>query len=148
MEIHEKIGSVEITLDTSRIDGNLREAQKELNKQVVDDCDPLVPYREGSGVHLRDSVRYPEGAYGGEIMYDTPYAHALYVGRVFTPNIPIKDAAGNITGWFSPPGKKKQITERKMKFHTAGTTDHWFEEAKRLHKQEWIKLVKETAGKK
>lgn len=144
MRIRQHIGNVDINIDTKRIDRNMKEAQKLLNMQVVADCDPLIPFQQGA---LRNSVNYPQGIYGGEIEYNTPYAHAVYEGFVFTPNIPIKDSAGNITGWFSPPGKKKQKTDRKMQFHTPGTTDHFFEEAKRIHGAEWVRLVKETAGK-
>ena len=79
--------------------------------------------------------------------YNTPYAHAIYEGFVFTPNIPIKDANGNITGWYSPPGKKKKKTDRKMKFHEPGTTDHFFEPAKEKSLKKWVRLVQKTAGK-
>ena len=143
MKLHSYVGGVEINIDTSRIDDNLREAQKALNLQVVADSKPFVPYSQGA---LRSKVEYPEGLYGGEIMYNTPYAHYLYEGTVYGPNIPIKDAEGNITGWRSPP--KKYPTQRKLQYHTAGTGPQWFEEAKRRHKQDWIKIVKETAGKK
>ena len=144
MRINNTVGNVSIKIDTSRIDKNIREAQKLLNLAVVGDCDPLIPFQQGA---LRNSVNYPQGIYGGEIEYNTPYAHAVYEGFVFTPNIPIKDSAGNITGWFSPPGKKKQKTDRKMQFHTPGTGDHWFEKSKERNLQSWVRLVKRTAGK-
>lgn len=143
MKIHTHVGNVDIKIDTSRIDNNFREAQKLLNLQIVADSDKYVPFSQGA---LRGSVRYPEGVYGGEIMYDTPYAHYQYMGVVYGPNYPIKDAEGNITGWRSPA--KKYPTQRKLKYHTHGTGSQWFEEAKRRHKQDWIKLVKKTAGKK
>ena len=91
MELDTKVGDVEIKLDTSRIDDNLLEAQKLLNMQVVADSAPFVPFRQGA---LRNSVRYPDGVYGGTIEYDTPYAHYLYKGIVYGPNIPLKDAEG------------------------------------------------------
>ena len=143
MKIHSYVGEVEINIDTSRIDRNLREAQKALNLKIVADSDPFVPHSNG---RLRDSVDYPKGLYGGEISYNTPYAHYLYKGTVYGPNIPIKDAGGNITGWWSP--REKYPTQRKLKYHTPGTTSHWFEEAKRIHKKDWIDLVKKTAGKR
>lgn len=144
MRIRQHIGNVDIDITDARLRRNLKEAQKLLNMQIVADCDPMIPFQQGA---LRNSVNYPQGIYGGEIEYNTPYAHAVYEGFVFTPNIPIKDSAGNITSWFSPPGKKKQKTDRKMQIHTPGTTDHFFEKSKEQHKQEWIDLVKRTAGK-
>ena len=79
------------------------------------------------------------------IEYDTPYAHYLYKGIVYGPNIPLKDAEGNIIGWTSPPNKSP--TQRKIKYHEPGTTSEWFEEAKRRHKDDWLDLVRKTAGK-
>lgn len=142
MRIRQHIGNVDIQLNTDRLDRNMKEAQKLLNMQVVADCDPLIPFQQGA---LRNSVNFPQGVYGGEIEYNTPYAHYQYEGIVYGPNIPIKDAEGNITGWYSPP--KKNQTGRPLTYHTEGTGDHWFEKAKQQHKQEWIDLVKRTAGK-
>ena len=146
MRIRQHIGNVDIQLNTDRIDRNLKEAQKLLNMQVVADCDPLIPFQQGA---LRNNVNYPQGIYGGEIEYNTPYAHYMYEGEVYGPNIPIKDSQGNITGWFSPKGQKKKPTGRPITYHPEGTErgDHWFEKAKEQHKQEWIDLVKRTAGR-
>lgn len=141
--INSHVGGVHIKLDTKRIDGNLKEAQKKLNQQIVADCEPYVPFRQGA---LRSSVRFPQGVDGGEIQYNTPYAHYLYVGEVYGPNIPIKDAQGNIIGWRSPP--KKSPTGRDLQYHTPGTTSKWFEEAKRHNLPDWTRLVKRTAGEK
>lgn len=142
MRINNTVGNVSIKIDTSRIDKNIREAQKLLNLAVIGDCDPLIPFQQGA---LRNSVNYPQGIYGGEIEYNTPYAHYQYEGIVYGPNIPIKDAEGNITGWWSPP--KKNPTGRKLQYHTPGTTDHFFEKAKEQHGKDWINLVRRTAGK-
>lgn len=142
MRIRQHIGNVDINIDTKRIDRNLKEAQKLLNMQVVADCDPLIPFQQGA---LRNSVNYPQGIYGGEIEYNTPYAHYQYMGEVYGPNIPIRDAEGNITGYWSPP--KKHPTGRQLQYHTAGTGDHWFSKAKEMHKDEWVRLVKQTAGR-
>lgn len=139
--INSHVGGVHIKLDTKRIDGNLKEAQKKLNMQIVADCEPYVPFRQGA---LRSSVRFPQGIDGGEIQYNTPYAHYLYIGEIYGPNIPIKDAQGNIIGWQSPP--KKSPIGRRLQYHAPGTTDHWFEEAKRNHLRDWVQLVKRTAG--
>lgn len=144
MRINRHVGSVDIKIDTKRIDNNIRTAQRALNMQIVADCDPLIPFQQGA---LRNSVNYPQGIYGGEIEYNTPYAHYQYQSVVYSPNIPIKDSEGNITGWFSPPGQKKQPTGRTLQYHTPGTTGKWFEVAKERNLQSWVRLVKETAGK-
>lgn len=92
MKINNHVGNVHIKFDTKRIDGNLKEAQKKLNMQIVADSEPYVPFQQGT---LRSSVRYPQGIDGGEIEYNTPYAHYLYQGEVYGPNIPLKRALVN-----------------------------------------------------
>ena len=142
MKIDSRVGSIDIKIDTKRIDKNIKNAQKLLNMQIAADCDPLIPFQQGA---LRNSINYPKGIYGDEIEWNTPYAHYQYEGEVYGPNIPIKDDKGNITGWYSPP--KKNPTGKQLAYHTPGTGDHWFEKAKEQHKQDWIDLVKRTAGK-
>lgn len=147
MRIRQHIGNVDIDISDARLRGNLKEAQKLLNMQIVADCDPLIPFQQGA---LRGSVEYPDGIYGGTIQWGgasvgVPYAAYQYRGEIYGPNIPIKDDNGNVVGWYSPP--KKNPTGRKLQYHTPGTTDHFFEEAKRIHGREWIDLVKRTVGK-
>lgn len=142
MRIRQHRGNVDIDISDARLQKGIRNAQRALNMKIVAGCDPLIPFQQGA---LRNSVNYPQGIYGGEIEYNTPYAHYQYMGEVYGPNIPIRDAEGNITGYWSPP--KKHPTGRQLQYHTAGTGDHWFDRAKEQHKQEWIDLVKRTAGK-
>lgn len=142
MGIRQHIGNVDINISTNRLDRNTKEAQKLLNLQVAADCDPYIPFQQGE---LKNSLTYPQGIYGGELEWNAPHAHYQYIGEVYGPNIPIRDAEGNITGYWSP--QNKHPTGRQLTYHTAGTGDHWFERAKEQHKQEWIDLVKRTAGK-
>lgn len=80
MKYNKMVGNISINLNTDRFDRNIREAQKLLNMQVVADCDPYIPFQQGA---LRGSQRYPEGMYGGEISWDTPYAHYQYEGELY-----------------------------------------------------------------
>lgn len=145
MRINKTIGNVEIKFNDKRIDRNMKEAQKLLNLAVRTDCEPLVPLMNGQ---LRRSATFPEGVYGGVLEYNTPYAHYQYVGEVYGPNIPRKDDNGNIIGWYSPPGKKKHPTGRKMaKYSQSGTGPEWFSKAKERHGDKWLRLVREEAGK-
>lgn len=139
MKINKHVGSVHISINTDRLDDGIREAQGKLNEQIVRDSEPYVPFRQGA---LRDHVGYPDGIYGGQIEYNTRYAHYMYHGEVYGPNIPQKDAAGNIIGWRSPP--VKYPTGRPLQYHHPGTGSQWFEKAKQKHLPDWVKLVKDT----
>ena len=136
MKINTHVGNVDIKIDTSRIDGNIKEAQKLLNMQIVADCEPLIPFQQGG---LRDSVNYPQGIYGGEIEWNTPYAHYQYIGELYL--------AENGSSWAKKYEKKYPAGKPLAHIEHPETTDHWFDKAKEQHGKEWVDLVKRTAGK-
>lgn len=136
MRFDKTVGSVNINLDTSRIDGNLRNAQKLLNMQVVADCDEYIPFSQGG---LSGSVCYPDGLYGSCIEYNSPYAHYQYMGELYLTD--------DGRAW-AKKGEKKYQTGQKLKYHAPGTGDHWFEKAKMEHKEQWLDLVRREAGKR
>lgn len=137
MKINTHVGNVDIKIDTKRIDHNIKEAQAWINRKVVADCEPFIPFNQGA---LKNSVEYPQGIYGGEIEYNSPYAHYQYMGELYL--------SANGSSW-AKKHEKKYPSGKPLHYHpkSAGTTDHWFEKAKEQHKEEWIKGVKEIAGK-
>ena len=135
MKYDKTVGCVDIHIDTSRIDNNIRNAQKALNMQVVADCDEYIPMQQGA---LRGSVNYPDGIYGGEIAWNTPYAHYQYMGELYLT----EDGRS-----FAFRGERKYPTGLPLQQHHPGTADHWFERAKQAHCEQWIYLVKREVGK-
>lgn len=135
MKYDKTVGCVDIHIDTSRIDNNIRNAQKALNMQVVADCDEYIPMQQGA---LRGSVNYPDGIYGGEIAWNTPYAHYQYMGELYLT----EDGRS-----FAFRGERKYPTGLPLQQHHPGTADHWFERAKQAHCEQWIDLVKREVGK-
>lgn len=84
--------------------------------------EPYVPMDEGPLSQSVDVGTWPEF-----IRYKGPYAHYMYMGKVYGPNIPIFEN-GEIVGWWSPPGKTKlptgeEITYSKLKHPKA--TKEW-----------------------
>lgn len=135
MKFDKTVGSVNIKLNTGKLDSNIREAQKKLNMQIATDCDSLIPFQQGA---LRGSLRYPDGVYGGEMAWNTPYAHYQYVGELYLT----EDGRT-----FANKNERKFPTGIPLVQHTSGTSDHWFEKAKDQNLNQWIDLVKRTAGK-
>lgn len=84
-------------------------------------CEPYVPMETGT---LAQSVDIT----ADHIEYRMPYAHYLYEGEIYSPNIPIRSEDGTIVGYFSPPGKPKKPTGRALTYskelHPLAT-DHW-----------------------
>ena len=77
--------------------------------------DKYVPY--DNGILARYEIQ------GTNIIYKQPYAHYMYKGDVMGPNIPIKEG-DIIVGWFSPKGKPKHYTGKKIKYNTSKGHDY------------------------
>ena len=135
MQYNRTVGCVDIHIDTKRIDNNIRNAQKLLNMQISADCDDYIPFANGA---LRGAVNYPDGIYGGEIEWNTPYAHYQYDGELYLT----EDGRS-----FANKGEQKYPTGMPLHYHTPSTSDHWFERAKETHGQQGSDLVKREVGK-
>lgn len=72
---------------------------------------PFVP--GGSGGMLAKLKTYPNNY---SIKYTSPYAHYQYTGKLML--------AKNGSSW-AKKGEKKHYTNKKLKYHTSGTGDHW-----------------------
>ena len=118
--------------------------QQIIDKRVIDYCKPYVPKQMG----VLEMSAYGATQIGsGEVVYPGPYAHYMYYGEVYGPNIPIEDAEGNIT-WRSKPGSKKQPAGRELQYNTdlnplAGS--FWFERMKAGHLQDIIEEARNVA---
>lgn len=85
---------------------------------------PYVPFREGA---LYGAVNITGGGGNGMIEHTVPYAHYLYEGEVYGPNVPISQG-GAIVGYFSPVAPKHPTG--KMLHYSGMGTRHWDEAAR------------------
>lgn len=103
-----------------------------------------------------DSGTMAKSAYGatqigsGKVIYPGPYAHYMYYGEVYGPNIPVfEDDSGVPMRFFSPPGRKKHPTGRAMKYKTDVNSlagPFWFERMKADRMQDIVQEAKNAAG--
>ena len=121
--------------------------QKVIDKTVIDYCLQYAPWETGS---LAKSAYGATQIGSGRVIYPGPYAHYMYYGEVYGPNIPVfEDNSGNPTRFFSPPGQKKHPTGRALKYSTdtnplAGP--FWFERMKADRMPDIIQEAKNVAG--
>ena len=86
----------------------------------------------------------------GKVTYPGPYAHYLYYGEIYGPNIPVfEDDSGVPTQFFSPPGQKKHPTGRPLTYKTdqnplAGP--FWIDRMKASHINDILEVAKHAAG--
>ena len=133
MKYNKVIGSVNIRLDTKRIDDNMRRAQNLLDQRVLKDMIPYIPASQQEAMRGATHIIEP-----GLISTNTPYAHYQYTGELYLT----EDGRSWADKW-----EKKFPTGTPLKYHTEGTGDHWFERAKNEHKEQWVYLVKKEVGK-
>ena len=130
-------------LDLSGIEGDIVKALEDenvklaINQTFADMCNPYVPMDTG---YLANSVQVtPEYVY-----YPAEYAEYMYMGQVYSPNIPIVDKEGNIIGWTSPKGKPKHPTGREIHYSNDKhplATKQWDEAMLRDKGDEFSKAV-------
>ncbi len=120
--------------------------QRVIDSEVIRQCEPYVPFDEGV---LTASAMLATNIGSGLVVYDTPYAHYMYYGEVYGPNIPKYDADGDLVGFWSPPIKHptgKKLTYNLEKHPQAGS--HWFDRAMADHKDEVLEAARKAAGAK
>lgn len=122
--------------------------QQVIDKSVIDWNLQYVPWDTGV---LGKSAYGATQIGSGEIVYPGPYAHYMYYGEVYGPNIPVfEDDSGVPTRYFSPPGQKKHPTGRALEYKTdvnpmAGP--FWADRMKADHMDDILREVKSVVGK-
>lgn len=143
--------------ETITVDVNLGSISKKI-QSVLDDtqanlaihnllakmCDPYVPMESGMLVHNINVTPY-------YVQYISPYAHYMYKGVVYEPNIAVEidPDTGQVLKWRSKPGVTKQPTGRTMQYNTVWykdlTTGQFYPEQRQalhpLATKEWDKAM-------
>jgi hypothetical protein len=114
--------------------------QRFIDQRVIDGCQPYVPASPDRTLEFSAQVSTEIGS--GQVVWNTPYAHYQYMGIVYGPNIPILDPeTGVLMGYFSPPGRPKHPTDKRLTYDTAQNPmagAHWFERAKADQLSQWL----------
>lgn len=122
--------------------------QQVIDKSVIDYCMPYVPHDTGT---LETSPYAVTVIGSGEVVYPGPYAHYMYYGEVYGPDIPVFiDDSGEPAYFFSPPGEKKHPTGKQLQYSTdynplAGP--FWLERMKADHLQDIIEEAKKNVSR-
>lgn len=121
--------------------------QQVIDAKVIEFNEDYAPWDNGT---LAKSAYGATQIGSGKVIYPGPYAHYMYYGEVYGPNIPVfEDGSGVPTRFFSPPGRKKHPTGRALQYKTdvnplAGS--FWFERMKADRMQDIIQEAQNAAG--
>ncbi|MEM5781253.1 MAG: minor capsid protein, partial [Lawsonibacter sp.] len=130
-----------------KVTANLNRAQKWLDNEILKDSAPYVPRITGA---LEHSGIAGTVIGSGEIVYNSPYARYQYYGKVMVDPKTGKAAMYSPDyGFWSRPGVKKVKTNRNLRFSTTAHSKacrKWFEAAKAVNKNKWIRGVQAIGG--
>lgn len=134
-------GNVNMKLDLSRFEQQYKDAQFTLDSKVMEDMQPYMPMQTGTFINVTKAMSAALAGSGMVCAGAPPMGRFLYEGKVMV------DPETN-SPW-ARKGAKKVVTERDLQYNKNAhpkATDHWFDEAKKQHEEEWITLTKKIAG--
>jgi len=126
--------TIDVTVNEKSIQDKIQSllddvAMTEIHKALADIVEPYSPI---------NPTRIDENG----VTYEYPYAHYMYEGIVYKPNIPIVKE-GEVVGWFSPPNQKKTPSDQPMQYSKPLASRHWDEVAMSTHQKEFEEKVKD-----
>lgn len=124
-------------------------AQKALDAAVIHYSQPFVPWATGS---LWRSAFTATKIGSGEVVWPGPYAHYMWEGIVYGPNIPIFEENGETpTRFISPKGEKKHPTGKELEYtrdKNPLASDHWVVPMKAAYMKDIVSTVQKIVNEK
>lgn len=119
--------------------------QKQIDESFLRACEPYLPFDSGM---LRDSGVSSTKIGSGQVIWDTPYAHYLYEGKLYVDPITGKGAFYNKNyGFWSRPNTQKVPSDRDLEFHGGGQRGaKWAERMWADHSQDIIREAQAVAN--
>lgn len=130
--------NIKVNINTEKIkkefDRSFDKARLKVKAEIVKDCGPLVPFREGT---LQRSVIASQTKDDRFLIWNTPYARFLYGGLVMVGRVSKSPwAKHNEEKIVKEP--KKKLTFYRGTNPKAGA--EWFDRAKNSNIQKWLNI--------
>lgn len=134
-----KVSTDNMTADVSmkELANRFNKAQYELDSAIMTSMEPFMPRRDGTFINTTKAMSAAVAGTGKVIAAAPPYGRFLYEGKVMV-------GEKSRSPW-AKKGEKKVVTGRDLTYSGGGQA-HWFDAAKAADGDEWVKLVKKTAG--
>lgn len=139
-----KFNDIKVRTDNMTADVSMKElanrfnkAQYELDSAIMTSMEPYMPRRDGTFINTTKAMSAALAGTGKVIAAAPPYGRFLYEGKVMI-------GEKSRSPW-AKKGEKKVVTGRNLTYSGGGQA-HWFNVAKAADGDEWVNLVKKTAG--
>ena len=136
-----KTVKLDLELDLSRFDRQLSEAQFALDSMVMTSMVPYMPMQTGTFINVTRGMSASIAGSGKVVAAAPPMGQFLYEGKVMV-------GERTRSAW-AAKGERKEVIEKPLNYSQHANpkaTDHWFDAAKKNHKDAWIAKVKKIAG--
>lgn len=132
-------GNIKASLHFKHLNKNLARAQRELDKQIMNDMTRYMPKNTGTLI-TRTRARSASMAGTGLVCAAAgPYGRFQYYGKVM-----IDPVTGSP---FAREDAEKVVTDRPLTYSNPEARPKWFEAAKDKNLNKWVRLVKKEVGK-
>ena len=124
---------IEVRLNMKNLKGKLSKAQSNLVYQIISDTQDYVPFDQG----ILSNSAHPEND-DTEIVYNTPYARFLYMGKLMLDS--------RRSSW-ARKGTRKHVVNKDLKYSKEGHSkagSKWYERSKQDNLNNWIETVKRS----
>lgn len=129
--------NVKVNIDTNKINKQYKAKQQNamrmLKNEIAKDTEPYVPMRDSS---LRRAVTASLRTNDPKLIWATPYARFLYYGKVMIGMITRRP--------WAKKGETKVTTSKNLTYSQPGTGPNWFNRAKKIKFQKWIKVARKV----
>lgn len=139
-----KFDDIKVSTDNMKAEVSMKElanrfnkAQYELDSAIMTSMESFMPRRDGTFINTTKAQSAALAGTGKVVAAVPPYGRFLYEGKVMV-------GEKSRSPW-AKKGEKKVVTGRDLTYSGGGQA-HWFDPAKAADCDEWVKLVKRTAG--
>ena len=129
---------VRMELNLDRLESNFNAAQFVLDSAVMTSMEPFMPMDTGQFINVTKEMSAAMAGTGKVVAAAPPQGRFLYEGKVMV-------GERSRSAW-AKKAEKKVVTKFNLKYSRSGAKPHWFDEAKKKDGDNWVDLVKKTAG--
>lgn len=128
--------SVDIKVDMKRLENNFNEAQFKLDSAIMTSMEPHMPMQSGQFIAVTKGMSAAIAGTGEVVAAAPPMGRFLYEGQAM---VGVKSRSA-----WAKKGERKEPSGKSLTYSRGGP--HWFDKAKAKDGDNWVNLVKKTAG--
>ena len=128
--------SVDIKVDMKRLENNFNEAQFKLDSAIMTSMEPHMPMQSGQFIAVTKGMSAAIAGTGEVVAAAPPMGRFLYEGQAM---VGVKSRSA-----WAKKGERKEPSGKSLTYSRGGPK--WFDKAKAKDGDNWVNLVKKTAG--